>query len=323
VKTYNTKVFRSDLLFKSQIGVFIEETKYSPNDFFSELEEDEYTTQILLMKWMQEIDKISDKKHNEYMKFFETIRDLLIENFIEKKTDLKERLELISKYSNNSLIRNLSVPEKLFLYETKRVFDIHYVNTKPAHALFLDTKFKTKYICDTELSFEERRLDVEKIIEIIKEKHIVAEEVYELQNTEEQIRFELFKVIQNNFTINKCENCGRLFIPTSTSNNPNQKGRNDQKYCNNLYLNTGKTCKQIGALNKQKEKVKNSLILKEYNREYKRMHGLHYNHLKEFKEKQFKEWSKKARQLRDTYMDEQLEKFKIELKKLSITYWKK
>ena len=61
------------------------------------------------------------------MKFFETIRDLLIENLIEKKTDLKERLELISKYSNNSLVRNLSVPEKLFLYETKRVFDIHYL----------------------------------------------------------------------------------------------------------------------------------------------------------------------------------------------------
>lgn len=322
VKTYNTKVFRSDLLFKSQIGVFIEDNKYSPNDFFSELEEDEYTTQILLMKWIQEIDKISTKKHNEYMKFFETIRDLLIENFIEKKTDLKERLELISKYSNNSLVRNLSVPEKLFLYETKRVFDIYYVNTKPAHALFLDTKFKTKYICDTELSFEERKLDVEKIVEIIKEKHIVAEEVYELQYTEEQIRFELFKVIQNNFTINKCENCGKLFIPSTTSNNPNQKGRNDQKYCNNLYLDTGKTCREIGALNKQKEKVKNSLILKEYNREYKRMHGLHYNHTKEFKEKQFKEWSQKARELRDSYMDNQIQDFKIELKKLSDIYWK-
>ncbi len=322
VKTYNSKVFRSDLLFKSQIGVFIEDTKYSPNDFFSELEEDEYTTQILLMKWIQEIDKISTKKHNEYMKFFETIRDLLIENFIEKKTDLKERLELISKYSNNSLVRNLSVPEKLFLYETKRVFDIYYVNTKPAYALFLDTKFKTKYICDTELSFEERKLDVEKIVEIIKEKHIVAEEVYELQNTEEQIRFELFKVIQNNFTINKCENCAKLFIPSTTSNNPNQKGRNDQKYCNNLYLDTGKTCREIGALNKQKEKVKNSLILKEYNREYKRMHGLHYNHTKEFKEKQFKEWSQKARELRDSYMDNQIQDFKIELKKLSDIYWK-
>ena len=322
VKTYNTKTFRTDLLYKSQIGVPIDNSKYYPNEIFEEFDEDEYTTQILLLKWVEKIDKISTKKHKEYIKFFETIRDLLIENLIDKKTDLKERLELISKYSNNSLVRNLSVPEKLFLYETKRVFDIYYLNTKPAHALFLDSKFKTKYICDTELSREERKLDVDKIVDIIKEKHIVAEEVYELQNAEEQIRFELFKVIQNDFTINKCENCGRLFIPITSSNNPNQKGRNDQKYCNNLYLNTGKTCKEIGALNKQKEKVKNSLILKEYNREYKRMHGLHYNHTKEFKETKFKEWSGKARKLRDNYTDEQIDEFKIELKKLSAIYWK-
>ena len=322
VKTYNTKTLRSDLLFKSQIGVLIEDSKYYPSEIFRELEEDEYTPEILLIKWTQEIDNVSNKKHNEYMKFFETMRDLLIENLMEKKTDLKERLELISKYSNNSLVRNLSVPEKLFLYETKKVFDIHYFNTKPAHALFLDSKFKIKYICDTELPREERKLDLEKIVEIIKEKHIAAEEVYELQNTEEQIRFELFKVIQNNFTINKCENCGRLFIPVNSSKHPNQKGRNDQKYCNNLYLDTGKTCREIGALNKRKEKVENSSILQEYNREYKRMHGLHYNHTKEFKEKQFKEWSKKARKLRDSYNDEQLEDFKIELKKLSNMYWK-
>lgn len=322
VKTYNTKTFRTDLLYKSQIGVPIDNSKYYPSEIFKEFEEDEYTTQILLLKWIEKIDKISTKKHNEYLKFFESMRNLLIENLMEKKTDLKERLELISKYSNNSLVRNLSVPEKLFLYETKRVFDIHYLNTKPAHALFLDSKFKTKYICDTELSREERKLDVEKIVDIIKEKHIAAEEVYELQNTEEQIRFELFKVIQNNFTINKCENCGRLFIPVTSSNNPNQKGRNDQKYCDKLYLDTEKTCKEIGALNKQKEKVQNSPILIEYNREYKRMHGLHYNHQKKFTEKKFKEWSKKARKLRDKFSDNQLEDFKIELKKLSSLYWK-
>lgn len=323
VKTYNTKTFRSDLLFKSQIGVLIEDSKYYPSEIFRELEEDEYTPEILLIKWTQEIDKVPNRKHNEYMKFFETMRDLLIENLMEKKTDLKERLELISKYSNNSLVRSLSIPEKLFLYETKRVFDIHYFNTKPAHSIFLDTKFKTKYICDTELSREERKSDVEEIVEIIKEKHIAAEEVYELQNTEEQIRFELFKVIQNNFTINKCENCGRLFIPVTSSKNPNQKGRNDQKYCNNIYLDTGKTCKEIGAIYKRKAKVENSSILQEYNREYKRMHGLHYKHTKEFKEKQFKEWSKKARKLRDSYNDEQLEDFKIELKNLSDLYWQK
>ena len=323
VKTYNFKTFRTDLLFKSQIGVFIENSKYSPKELYEQIEENQYTIELIFYEWTKKIDKISDKKHNEYVEYFETIRDLLINNFMEKKADLKERLELISNYSNNSLVRSLSVPEKLYLYEAKRVFDIHYLNTSPAHALFLDTKFKTKYIADTELSFEERRLDVNKIVEIMKEKNIVAEEVYEIETAEDQIRFELFKVIQNNFTINKCENCGRLFIPVTSSKNPNQKGRNDQKYCNNLYKDTGKTCKEIGAIYKRKEKVENSAILQEYNREYKRMHGLHYKHTKEFKEKQFKEWSKKARKLRDSYNDEQLEDFKIELKNLSDLYWQK
>ena len=53
------------------------------------------------------------------------------------------------------------------------------------------------------------------------------------------------------------------------------------------------------------------------------MHGLHYNHTKVFKEKQFKEWSEKARKLRNSYTDEQLEEFKTELYKLSNLYWKK
>lgn len=322
VKTYNSKVLRTDLLLKSQIGFLIENPKYYAKKFYEELEESPYTIELILHIFTDSIDKVSDKKHKEYMKYFETIRDLLIENLMDKKVDLIKRLELISKYSNNSIVRNLSVPEKLYLYEAKRVFDIHYLNTNPAHALFLDTKFKTKYIVDKPLSFKEKRLDVEEIVKIMKEKKIVAEEVYELENTEEQIKFELFKVIQNNFVINKCENCGRLFVPVTSSNNPNQKGRNDQRYCNNLYENTGKTCKQIGALNKQKQKVQNSLILKEYNREYKRMHGLHYNHTKEFKEKQFKEWSKKAREIRNNYNDEQLKEFKIELKNLSDIYWK-
>ncbi len=156
----------------------------------------------------------------------------------------------------------------------------------------------------------------------MKEKNIVAEEVYELENSEEQIRFELFKVIQNNFVINKCENCGRLFIPITSSKNPNQKGRNDQKYCNTPYLGTGKTCREIGASNKHKEKVENSDILKAYKKEYKKIYGRHYSHPKKFTEKQFKLWSKKATQLRDSFNDSQIEEFKIELRKSSDLYCK-
>ena len=104
-------------------GVLIEDSKYYPNEFYRELEEDEYTPEILVIKWNEEIKKVSNKRHKEYMECFETIRDLLIENLIEKKTDIKGRLELISKYSNNSL-----------------------------DSIFLDTKFKIKYVYDIILS---------------------------------------------------------------------------------------------------------------------------------------------------------------------------
>ena len=323
IKTYNSGVFRSDLLFKNNIGVYIDNTEYTPNEIFEEIEENHYVLQTIMYEWTTEINKISKKKHNEYIKFFETIKDYLIKDLINQKSDLKERLELINEYSNNSFVRNLSNEERLYLYEAKDVFDLHYLNTNPAHALFLDTKFVTKYICNADITFKEKQLSVEELIDVMHTKNIYVEEVYEINNCEEQIKFELFKVIQNNFVINKCENCGRLFIPATTSNNPYQKGRNDQKYCNNLYKDTGKTCKEIGAIYKRKEKVENSAILQEYNREYKRIHRAHYTHTKEFKEKKFKEWSKKARQLRDSYTDEQIEEFKVELMKLSNMYWKK
>ena len=47
-----------------------------------------------------------------------------------------------------------------------------------------------------------------------------------------------------------------------------------------------------------------------------------YNHQKKFTENKFKEWSKKASKLRDTYTDEQIEEFKNKLNELSALYYK-
>lgn len=71
----------------------LKKTKYYADESFEELEEDTYVTQTYLYQLTYKIDKISNKKHKEYMEYFETIKDLLINNFIEKKADLKERLE--------------------------------------------------------------------------------------------------------------------------------------------------------------------------------------------------------------------------------------
>ena len=41
-------------------------------------------------EFTQKIENVSKKRYTEYMDFFETIRDLLIKDFMEKKSDLKE-----------------------------------------------------------------------------------------------------------------------------------------------------------------------------------------------------------------------------------------
>lgn len=80
IKTYNSKTFRTDLLYKSQIGVHIENP---------------YIIELLIDEWTRDIDSVSEETHKEYMEYFETVKDLLVENLIEKKMGLKKRLELI------------------------------------------------------------------------------------------------------------------------------------------------------------------------------------------------------------------------------------
>ena len=66
---YNSGGFRSDLLFKNNIGVYIDNTEYTPNEIFEEIEENHYVLQTIMHEWTTAIDKISKKKHNEYKKY--------------------------------------------------------------------------------------------------------------------------------------------------------------------------------------------------------------------------------------------------------------
>lgn len=52
------------------------------------------------------------------------------------------------------------------------------------------------------------------------------------------------------------------------------------------------------------------------------MYGRHYKHPKEFSEKKFKQWSKNAIELKKSYDDSQIDKFRIELRKLYDLYSK-
>lgn len=315
IKTYNMNFIRSDLLIKNDIKFNYDDgfnrKESSIHELLLEKDEDKKNTTILIRDCFQKISGITEKRNNKFLEFFNEVKDALAMDFKEKVNEYNERITLMAEYSKNKLIRDLTPEQKIYLYESTGIFNLNYLNLSPTNTIFLDTAFKTKYIANGSLTKEEKRLDVLEIAKKIKEKNIEVQEIYELDNSEDQIRFELFKVIQNNFVIKKCTNCGRLFIPLKT----------DKQYCDNLYLNTKKTCSEIGATKKHKEKISDSLVLKEFQREYKRMYGLHYNNSKKFTEAKFKKWSKQARELRDKYTDDKIEDFKEELKKLSNLYY--
>ena len=93
VKTYNSKVFRTDLLLKSQIGVLIENPKYYAKEFYEELEENEYT-----------IDKSGEK--------------------ISPKIDLYDDKYLSVFYNQHNYIINITTKEKIIGFESPLEFNI-------------------------------------------------------------------------------------------------------------------------------------------------------------------------------------------------------
>ena len=244
IKTYNMNFIRSDLLIKNDIKFNYDEgfnkKETSIHEILLEKDEDKKNTTILVRDCFQKISGITEKRNNKILEFFNEVKDALAMDFKEKVNEYNERITLMAEYSKDKLIRDLTPEQKIYLYESTGVFNLNYLNLSPTNTIFLDTAFKTKYIANGGLTKDEKRLNVLEIAKKIKEKNIEVQEIYELDNSEDQIRFELFKVIQNNFVIKKCTNCGKLFIPLKT----------DKKYCDNLYLNTGKTCSEIGATKK-------------------------------------------------------------------------
>ncbi len=90
---------------------------------------------------------------------------------------------------------------------------------------------------------------------------------------------DVLKVQEKEICIKRCQNCGRLFLPNS---------RTDEIYCNNVYIN-GKTCKQVGYTNK----LKSDPFKAEYRKAYKTQHAKMKRNLKNipnYKEKYFDPW---------------------------------
>jgi len=119
---------------------------------------------------------------------------------------------------------------------------------------------------------------------------IMAEVLYP-RSLVDMVDFLLREVIRREVTFKPCKSCGKYFASTAHGNT---------EFCNRLFQETGKTCRDIGSLTKWKEKVAASPAILLYNKHYK----TRFSRIRAGKISReiFQEWAALARDKRDKVM---------------------
>ncbi|MDD2362111.1 MAG: DUF6076 domain-containing protein [Oscillospiraceae bacterium] len=120
-------------------------------------------------------------------------------------------------------------------------------------------------------------------------------EVYYPQNIGDILDFILREIIKREINFKVCKSCGKYFPAIAHGNT---------EFCNRLFGDTGKTCRDIGSLTKWKEKVAASPAILLYNKHYK----TRFSRIRTGKitREVFQEWAAKAREYRDKVTNDEM-----------------
>lgn len=125
------------------------------------------------------------------------------------------------------------------------------------------------------------------VVNKIIDENMPVREVYDINSVQDWFRYEFLYLAKGNVLYKQCKNCGRFFIPS---------GRADSEYCERIDAASGKTCKEVGAINTFAKKHENDEIHQAYTKAYRRMDSR--KRTMYISKKEFTEWSKSAREKR-------------------------
>lgn len=125
------------------------------------------------------------------------------------------------------------------------------------------------------------------VVNKIIDENMPVREVYDINSVQDWFRYEFMYLAKGNVLYKQCKNCSRFFIPS---------GRSDSEYCERIDTASGKTCKEVGAINTFAKKHENDEIHQAYTKAYRRMDSR--KRTMYISKKEFTEWSKTARKKR-------------------------
>lgn len=169
----------------------------------------------------------------------------------------------------NSNLNELTAAERYYLYTQIEKIDIlGFLNTTMSYAYLenkIDDILKPPKTDINDWINNKINTDV---INKIKEKRPSLKQLFETKNIEAVLYAEFFKMLSLDLKAMKCKNCGKYFI---------LKGMYNTKYCDRIPEGEKYTCQKLAALKKQKNKIKNNPILREYQKAYKRNYARRTN----------------------------------------------
>ena len=113
-------------------------------------------------------------------------------------------------------------------------------------------------------------------------------EVLYPENIYDIIDFSLRNCIKQELSMRVCKSCGKYFAVTGYANS---------EYCNREFKDSGKTCKEVGAVRLLQNKLSTDPVHKAYSKAYKtRFARIKY---RKISKEEFAAWSELAREMRD------------------------
>jgi hypothetical protein len=205
---------------------------------------------------------------------------------------------------DNDDLKELDTLSRYYIYET-------YVTSS-----FVENSVKVRYLnipISSDIlnqdSSENKILTSKELITKYKNSKFILIESYPVETIKEALYISFMKMVSNNIKVKKCKCCYKYFIP---------EGRIDTEYCDRTAPNSKKKCSEIGSMKKYHEKVNKNPILKEYNKQYKKINAR--LRLKKISQPTFSTWASESKLLRIQAISEgwTLDYFIIKLKELEV-----
>lgn len=218
-------------------------------------------------------------------------RDILHKNGLDllfHQNRFKELIKFCFDQTYNDILNQLTAKERYYLWEKRNHNSIFSVDPSTDNS-------RVKTILTPSLDFTDEEKEIlyssvitQDTVNIIKAKKPEPLQLCYCSLPIQYALCEFESLVKINAKMKRCKRCGKYFI---------LKGDYNTDYCDRILPGEKLPCKKAAAIDSRKKKVQEDLILKEYERAYKRNYARCSNH--KMSKEDFRIWSEEASKKRD------------------------